>query len=73
MGLKIVVLGEFAAPIPAQLIKRSDWGSTSSRFREVRLCGDLTAGFTKTIYEVIEVNGRVHQRNTQREAAPNIL
>ena len=64
------------APIPLQLTMRSNSGSTSSRLARHLFAEDLAASRAETPDKIIEVNGRIHQRDiqceTRRECGGNL-
>ena len=63
MWLKIGIMDEFARANSGAVNHEIELWIYVFKFFEAHVFGDLTSGFQKAVRQIVEINGRVHQRN----------
>src|SRR4029434_2396681 len=69
MRLKIGILNERARPDSGAINHEIEFATDIFEFVEANIRLDFAAGFQKSLCEIIEINGGVHERNVERETA----
>src|SRR4030095_8139317 len=69
MRLKIGILNESTRPDSGAIDHEIEFATDIFEFVEANIRLDFAAGFQKSLCEIIEINGGVHERNVERETA----